>query len=190
MPKDVWFTSDFHLGHSRIIGYCSRPAGDISEMDEMIIERINQSVRENDQLYFLGDFCLGKAEQVEKYFRRIRCRSIYFVRGNHDKGAVRVQYLFRWFKDLAEVNFDKRQIVLCHYPMRAWRESHYGSWHLHGHTHGRLPEDPLTLSMDVGVDTHDYRPWHWDEIVARLRPKEEQLRAQGRFRHRFEAADF
>jgi hypothetical protein len=44
--------------------------------------------------------------------------------------------------------------------MRVWNRSHHGSWHLYGHSHGRLPEPPTLLSMDVGVDTHDFRPWH------------------------------
>lgn len=159
------------------------------KMDQLILDRINQVVKQEDDLYFLGDFCVGDAARVEKYLRRIICRNIYFVRGNHDKGAAQAQHMFRWFKDLAEVSFAGRLVVLCHYPMRAWRGSHRGSWHLHGHCHGRLPEDPLLLSLDVGVDAHEYRPWHWDEIVSRLQPKEEQLRAQGRFRRALETAD-
>ena len=35
---------------------------------------------------------------------------------------------------------------------------------LYGHSHGNLPDTPTALSMDVGVDTHDFRPWHFDEI--------------------------
>lgn len=46
-----------------------------------------------------------------------------------------------------------------------------GSWHLYGHSHGRLPDDPLALSMDVGVDTHDFRPWHFDEIKERMKER-------------------
>jgi len=41
-------------------------------------------------------------------------------------------------------------IVLCHYSLRVWDRSHYGSWHLYGHSHGNLP--PLENSLDVGVD--------------------------------------
>jgi calcineurin-like phosphoesterase family protein len=49
---------------------------------------------------------------------------------------------------------------------------------LYGHSHGRLPEPPTLLSMDVGVDTHDFRPWHYDEIsglmTARAKVRSEQ----------------
>jgi hypothetical protein len=34
-----------------------------------------------------------------------------------------------------------------------------------------LPGDPLSLSMDVGVDSHDFRPWHFDEIQAIMKLK-------------------
>jgi hypothetical protein len=30
--------------------------------------------------------------------------------------------------------------------------------------HGKLAEAPTSLSMGVGVDTHDFRPWHFGEI--------------------------
>jgi hypothetical protein len=32
---------------------------------------------------------------------------------------------------------------------------------------------PRSLSMDVGVDTHDLRPWHFDEIADIMRKKAE-----------------
>jgi hypothetical protein len=47
---------------------------------------------------------------------------------------------------------------------RFWNRSHHGAWHLYGHSHGNLPDTPTSLSMDVGVDTHDFQPWHFDEI--------------------------
>jgi calcineurin-like phosphoesterase family protein len=48
--------------------------------------------------------------------------------------------------------------------MRVSNRAQHGAWHLYGHSHGELPEAPTSLSMDVGVDTHDFRPWHFDEI--------------------------
>lgn len=190
MRGNIWFTSDFHLGHANIIRYCSRPFDSVDEMDAAILERLNEAVKQDDELYFLGDLCFGRPDRVEAYLSRIRCRNIYFVCGNHDAKVLRFAHLFRWCKDLAEVNIDGHRVVLCHYPMRAWNKSHYGSWHLHGHTHGRLPEDPHALSLDVGVDTHEYWPWLWEEIAGRLSCKEQDLRAQGRFQARHQTAAF
>jgi calcineurin-like phosphoesterase family protein len=55
--------------------------------------------------------------------------------------------------------------------MRVWNHSSHGAWHLYGHSHGRLPSLNASLSMDVGVDTHDFRPWHFDEIRDRMKER-------------------
>jgi calcineurin-like phosphoesterase family protein len=69
---DTWFTADFHLGHANIIRYCNRPFAIVEEMDQAILERLNGSVKVNDTLYFLGDFCMGSQTRVIAYRRRIR----------------------------------------------------------------------------------------------------------------------
>ena len=52
----------------------------------------------------------------------------------------------------------------------------------YGHGHGKLPDDPLSLSMDVGADTHDFRPWHVDEIEAVMKTKADAREQQSPFR--------
>jgi calcineurin-like phosphoesterase family protein len=61
---DTWFTSDFHLGHFNIIRYCNRPFPDTAGMNAAILERLNASVKQDDVLYFLGDFCMGGPKAV------------------------------------------------------------------------------------------------------------------------------
>jgi len=55
--------------------------------------------------------------------------------------------------------------------MRVWNHSSHGAWHFYGHSHGRLPSLDASLSLDVGVDTHDFRPWHFDEIRDRMKER-------------------
>ena len=50
--------------------------------------------------------------------------------------------------------------------MRVWNRAHRGAWHLFGHSHGNLPDDPHALSWDVGVDNNDYAPIHLDELAV------------------------
>jgi len=38
-------------------------------------------------------------------------------------------------------------------------------------SHGNLPDEPLALSLDGGVDTHDFRPWHFEEIQDVMKAK-------------------
>jgi hypothetical protein len=55
---------------------------------------------------------------------------------------------------------------------KGWPSHSRGTWQLYGHSHGNLPDDPISLSMDVGVDSHDFRPWNFDEIKAVMKGKE------------------
>lgn len=183
MP-DIWFTADFHLGHANIIRYCGRPFATVEAMDQAILDRLNALVKANDVLYFLGDFCLGSQARVVAYRRRIRCQKILAVPGNHDKQARKLNEEFCWLDNLAEVSIHGQPIVLCHYALRVWNQSNRGSWHLYGHSHGRLPEIPTSLSIDVGVDTHDFRPWHYDEIDDLMRKKSEAQESGPKRLHR------
>jgi calcineurin-like phosphoesterase family protein len=135
-----WFTADFHLGHSNIIRYCGRPFRATDEMDEAILNRLNMSVKERDSLYYLGDFCLGSSQHAREYRRRIRCKNIYFIEGNHDASTRKIQGEFLRWKQLAEITVGVQRIVLCHYAMRVWHHCGRGAWQLYGHSHGRLPE--------------------------------------------------
>jgi calcineurin-like phosphoesterase family protein len=140
-------------------------------MDNAICERVNACAKPNDILYFLGDFCLGGPERVTAYRKRLACRTIHFIEGNHDRTARKVQHLFSSWNLLSEVHVAKQRIGLCHYAMRVWPHHAQGAWHLYGHSHGNLPDEPLALSLDVGVDTHEFRPWHFDEIQAVMQLK-------------------
>ncbi len=170
MPE-IWFTADFHLGHQNIIRYCNRPFATVSEMDDEILARVNSCVAETDTLYFLGDFCRGNGKDALAYRQRIRCKNIFFIEGNHDASTKKISAQFGWWKQLAEIKVRDQLIVLCHYAMRVWHHSFRGAWHLYGHSHGHLADDPLALSMDVGVDTHDFRPWRFEEIEERMAGK-------------------
>jgi calcineurin-like phosphoesterase family protein len=168
---DTWFTSDCHFGHFNIIRYCNRPFASTEEMDAHIADRMNAHVKPNDTLYFLGDFCMGNVEKVAAYRKRLNCKTIHFVEGNHDKVTRKSQSLFASWSSLSEVHVGKQGIVLCHYVMRVWPHSGRGAWQLYGHSHGNLPDDPLSLSMDVGVDSHDFCPWRFDEVQAVMKAK-------------------
>jgi calcineurin-like phosphoesterase family protein len=174
MPN-ICFTADFHFGHDNIIRYCNRPFRSVEEMDQTILDRLNASVKANDILYFLGDFCIGSKAKALEHRKQIRCKKIFAVPGNHDKQVRKLTDEFSWLSNLAEISIHGQPIVICHYAMRVWNRSHHGAWHLYGHSHGNLPDTPTSLSMDVGVDTHDFQPWHFDEINLLMTEKAKRL---------------
>ena len=174
----VWFTSDTHFGHANIIQFCDRPFSSVSDMDESLVKNWNQVVRPDDTVYHLGDFTLGRQEQAAAYFAHLNGR-ISVVPGGHDKQwAPKGVFLSKsghpvvilpplHTLKLSSAGRDKPHlIVLCHYAMRVWDRSHYGSWHLYGHSHGNLT--PLPNSLDVGVDNWDYAPLSLGRVVNEI----------------------
>jgi calcineurin-like phosphoesterase family protein len=164
---NTWFTSDTHFGHKNVIALCNRPYESLEEMDESLITNWNNMVKFGDVVYHLGDFAFG---DPWKYFDRLN-GFIKIIPGSHDKVLTRdiKQGMSRKivFERLTEINIDHQLIVLCHYAMRSWNKSHYGSWHLYGHHHGNLP--PHGLSFDVGVDTNDYYPYSLEDVANKMK---------------------
>jgi len=161
-----WFTSDTHFGHANIIRYCKRPFATVEEMDEALIANINAKVKPDDRLYHLGDF----AKQNISYYRNaINCKNVMIILGNHD----RIRYespLFSAVNDMfvvkTQIDGERKDIVLCHYALKVWNKSHYGAWHLYGHSHGDLPDDETAQAFDCGVDCHNYMPLNIHDVKA------------------------
>lgn len=149
-----YFVGDYHFGHENIMKYCHRPFSSTKEMDAALIDNTNKIVGKQDVLYFQGDWSF---RNVESYRKALTCRNIHFILGNHDREPIRTYInIFTTVKDLNNIKViyqgQKLEIVLCHYAMRVWNKSHHGAWHLYGHSHNTLPDDPRALAIDVGVD--------------------------------------
>lgn len=173
MPN-VYFTSDQHYGHTNIIQYSKRPFDDIIEMRETFVTNYNSAVQPNDTVYHLGDFAFLKVDEAVKILKRLNGNK-YLIFGNHDKRLRKEPDFLKhwgWTKDLAEITVNEQKIVLCHYAMLTWNGSHRGSWNLHGHSHGSLPEDKFTKRLDVGVDCHSYYPISFNEVKITMDKKE------------------
>lgn len=167
----IWFTADLHLGHggkdgkSGILKYCNRPFFDIDQMDTELINRLNECVMSEDTIYNIGDFCFGNPK---KYVDRLNGH-LFLLRGSHDKNSEKYVQpnSIAIIQPLKDEYGNPRTIVLCHYSMRSWPVSHYASWHLFGHHHGKL--EPYGLSFDVGTDTNNFYPYSLDDIEKKMR---------------------
>lgn len=161
----VFFTSDLHLNHAKVIQYSNRPFASVDEMNDQIIRRWNARVGVEDTVYLLGDVALGPQSEIQGLVHRLN-GVIHLIWGNHDSDLVKG--LSRWASSqpYAEIKVGKEPVCLFHYPMRAWNRSHHGAWHFWGHAHGHLPA--FGRSLDVGVDCWDYQPVTFAEIEARI----------------------
>lgn len=164
-------TSDHHFFHESIIRNCRRPFPDVATMNAVMVERWNSIVAPNDIVYYLGDmFYKGHRHECEKILDQLHGQ-IYFVVGNHDKLASRFKNRFKFWGDMLEIKHDGETVVLCHYAMRVWNNSFHGSYHLYGHSHGQMKEDPHSLSFDIGVDCWDFYPVSLEVVFEKMAAK-------------------
>ena len=154
------------------------------EMDDMLTTNWNATLNSDDDIWHLGDVSFGSVANLITYLCALRFRKMYFVWGNHDAAMKELYKAIRDGKtppliynrvvfcgDLKETKVNGQHITLCHYAMRTWNRSHYGAWQLYGHSHGSLPDDPNALSLDVGVDVHNYKPISFEEVAIFMSQK-------------------
>lgn len=184
-PK-VFFTSDTHYNHKNICRGVSvwkdghRDFDTIEQMNDAIVNNINNKVGENDILFFLGDWSFGGFESIEIFRKRIVCKTIHLVLGNHDhfqernKGDIRnlfasvnhylnLNVLVEEFPKTPPFNYD---FVLFHYPICSWENMNKGVILLHGHVH--LDEGHKIgqgKSLDVGMDGNNMEVYSLTDII-------------------------
>ena len=170
----IYFTSDPHYNHDRIIEYAGRPFDNVADMNEHMIKVWNEVVQDDDDVYMLGDFYFAPLRHghmsLDEIMTRLRGKK-HFIRGNHDIEHYKKDHILAethegWesVQDYAEVKFGKTRFVLCHYPLETWRNAHRGWFHLHGHCHGTL-QRKIPHREDVGVDCHpNLAPFSAEEL--------------------------
>ena len=159
----IWFTSDTHFDHAKILLYQqeTRPFSSVEAMNDALIQNWNSLVSSGDVVYHLGDFAFRNHAD---FARRLNGQ-IVLIEGSHDRMTAKDRKAFTWAGPLHVVKGEP-DIIICHYAMRTWPRSHYGTWHLFGHSHGHLP--PFGKSFDVGVDAWGLFPVGLARVRARM----------------------
>jgi calcineurin-like phosphoesterase family protein len=186
-----YFSSDWHLGHNSVLSYCNRPYKDLEEMHIAIINTCNDTVKETDSLYLLGDTSLNP-KWVELFIPQLICKDIHMILGNHDApfpnklGAkaqktlnARKRYFKAGVKSMelsANMQLGKYYVELCHFPfapkprvlgedMRYLdnRPVDNGQILLHGHLHGKYRK--RANMIDVCFDG-DLKIFSENDIIA------------------------
>jgi calcineurin-like phosphoesterase family protein len=183
MSDNIWFTSDTHFFHKKIIEFCpeTRQGSDVLEMNELIKQAWNNRVKPGDRVYHLGDFSFGKPEATRDFMEDLN-GVIHLVKGNHDGSNMLAQISdkFASISTYKVVRVSDLYISLFHFPIESWDRMHHGALHLHGHLHGDDHHTCRQLKnrMDVGVDCReekDMAPFHLDEVLAILNKRNAEL---------------
>lgn len=157
----TFFTSDTHFNHQLIAQ--DRKFNSIEEHDNFIIDVWNKTVSKKDLVYHLGDFCFGGHHLVRKIRAKLNGK-IILILGNHDytNRLHNIKGIFSEIHIIKEIKINKIPTILCHFAMRVWSKSHYNSWQLYGHSHGKLP--PIGKQWDVGLDNNNLKLYSEEEI--------------------------
>lgn len=185
----TWFTSDTHFGHANIIRYCDRPFSSVADMRRGLVDRWNAVVGDDDQVFVLGDFALGRLEESLTVLGELRGAKHLLV-GNHDRpfdpdprrrAEWTGRYLAAGFASVTNGTvgyalLGQHPVLMGHFPYHgdSLGEDRYASErpydaglpivHGHVHTEWRLSGRQL----NVGVDRNDYTPVSEDDVVKRL----------------------
>jgi calcineurin-like phosphoesterase family protein len=193
--KPIFWTSDWHLGHAKVIEFDKRPFKNLEEMHRTLIARYNATVPKDGVCNFLGDvgLCSGKTvKEVIDQLNGIKC----VILGNHDKN---MHAMYNQGFDLvlhsASIVIAGKKVTMSHCPLRGvfrertesminadsnenWHgEKKYlnfsvadeGQFHLHGHIHSGPANDKPRIDgrqFDVGVAANKYRPVSISEIES------------------------
>jgi len=183
-----FWTADLHLGHANIIRYSGRPFASVDAMNQALIERWNDTVRDRDEVWVLGDVAMGKIDESLVLVTQLRGHKV-LVAGNHDRcwsghGAKAEPWLDRYrragFDEIRQgsisASLGATEVLCCHFPYRGdshdqerfvkHRPTDDGHLLLHGHVHERWRVHDR--QVNVGVDVWDFRPISDDQILAAL----------------------
>jgi calcineurin-like phosphoesterase family protein len=200
--KHYW-SSDWHVFHDpktwtspiwEMRGY-----NNAEEAAEQTLREINDTVGEDDTLWFLGDFFLNATDgQCNGWIDRLNCKNIYVMWGNHESnmyriykeqiveqyGIVDVEIYPLKYKNLTfignhqEIMIGTQIIVMNHFPLRIWHKDNRGAWQLSGHSHlqdkGRKPDAQYQKGLDVGWD-YKNSVWSFSEIEDVMSTKSIQI---------------
>lgn len=174
-PEKVFFTSNTHFCHSRVIAYSDRPFADVAQMNEALVRNWNAVVPKDGIVFHLGDFCFGTKKVLDQLNGQI-----HLILGNHDMRECRRDFMSRFASVQMErmIEVGDRRILLNHYPLLCYAQEKY-YWQLFGHIHTNprnnriLSTERMKLLMprqyDVGVDNNNFTPVSFHQLEEIIR---------------------
>ena len=66
-----FYISDCHFGHENVIQFDKRPFASAEEMDLVMIEKWKECVKNDDEVYIIGDFCYRSDKEPIWYLKRL-----------------------------------------------------------------------------------------------------------------------
>jgi len=154
-----------------MIHYNQLPFGDVEEMNEAIIKNWNSVIKPKDLVYHLGDFGIGKEEDLKK-IRACLQGKICLVLGNHDFTVNQCLDLgFECCAHELTLEYKDHVYILTHNPDGLLHDA-MGVCNIHGHTHGFRKFNGNYIN--VALCAWDYKPVKFDQLLVEYRKYKRQ----------------
>jgi len=158
---NVWLTADTHFGHRNIIKYCNRPWETSEEMDAALFKNWNDTIKQNEVVYFLGDLTLSSNPEIIKSILSRLNGIKYLIKGNHDR-LTNQQYRDCGFKEVYDYPIIYKEFfILSHAPV--FMDDTMPYVNIHGHTHQN--NQPNKKCFNVSVENIGYKPIDIKQII-------------------------
>lgn len=166
---DIWIISDTHFYHENIIKYCHRPFANAKQMNEYMVTKWNETVKDGDKVYHLGDVYMGNHHGEDtplNLLSQLKGQK-RLILGNHDNGKDQV--LQKVFKKIDVWRmFPEFGLLLTHVPVHESSLSNGMGRELlnvHGHIHQN--PSPSANHMNVSVEQIGYKPINIEDVRVR-----------------------
>jgi calcineurin-like phosphoesterase family protein len=173
----IYVTSDTHFSHANIIKYCNRPFKNIDEMNYTLIQKWNEVVNEDDEVYHLGDFAfvqrkdnsISYKETLKRHLTYLTNKlngKIHLILGNHDSkistmsscGFESVQ------KGPLEMTYEGINCIFSHVPLDNVPVDYVN---IHGHIHNTfLPQYIKHYYINISTDITGFKPVLLDSLIT------------------------
>jgi calcineurin-like phosphoesterase family protein len=162
--SNIFFTSDWHIGHHNILKYCKRPFKNVDEMISLFIRNYVERVSRDDFVFWLGDLTIRSTTKYQKdiadIIRALPGKKI-FVRGNHDKYHDDFYINDCKFLDVRD-KIETSKFIILHDYNNVITDKIVIHGHMHRFDALRLVDG--TFFYDVGIDGNNYYPVTFKEI--------------------------
>ena len=170
----IWLTSDFHFGHEKEFLWQPRGFSSWEEHAEQIIKNYNSVVKDEDEVYILGDCMLKNDEFGIECLKQLKGHKRLAI-GNHDTNVRIGNYLLeKIFEDIEygyRLRHGKSSLWLQHYPsmMGNYKEKHPIIC-LAGHTHSPNKFQNMEFgTYNIALDAHKCYPVSLETVIEDIK---------------------
>lgn len=172
MAQRIFFLADTHFGDEGILWYEKRPFETVEEMDEKIIENWNQTVKEEDQLFLLGDFSFYPEDQTREIGNRLKGKKTLIL-GNHDTMGIEFYRTCGFEQVISYPVIYDGFYILSHEPLYLNKNMPYAN--LFGHVHGNpIYSSCSGQSYCLCVERTGYIPIEFTQIKKEMKDRHNQ----------------